>query len=1632
NQAPTAADDTLTTAEDTTLVLTLADFGFADTDAGQVLSAVVITSLPLNGQLLLDGVAVTADQTIDQARIFEGKLSFVPAANAYGDAYASFDFKVVDSGGLSASASNTLTVNVTAVNDAPVFAQTSVSLDVDENTTTSTVIHTAQASDVEDGTTLSYSLSGDDAIYFDIDEITGDLRFKLAPNYEAGKTSYAVQVVATDSGQPTGTQILTATQNLTITLKDVNEAPTAISLSASTLAENNTAGAEVATLTATDPDGALSGNAGTFTYALVSGTGDTDNSAFTILGDQLKLTGVANYEGQSSYSVRIQVTDAGGLTYETTKTITVSDVNEAPTAITLQDAVALQENVSDRVVVATLSISDPDTTEAFTTQTLTLEGTDADSFSIEDGDLVFNAGQTVDYETKSSYSVTVVANAGTAQEYSQTFTVNVDNSLDTLTLASNSLLLTDHDSTGLAVNSVLSGTVSGALADRTLTYNLSDSAAFLNRSNVQQLFDGNPATGTSPTLQFALQDTSAVTEGMHSLHLQLGMSNARFAGLNVSIGLDVQVQLSRDAQGHLTMVLPTQTADLTLSAGGQVFATVPMANLDPNLLSLGTGLNGTPSLSLQLDSLIDKAADNVLPLASLQNNGLTLLAGGAVMGLLGGQSLGDLAVLARQTLTLPPELQDMPLTRLMQLVQDTVTLPAELQQLPFDQVLALASQVLSLPAGLTLGTVMGALQDAFTLPVAMQGTLGTLRQTLVDSAGLQAIDELETLARQLLGSGDQAWSGDLSGKTISDIMGMLANSNLALQDLSTLASNPLAGYDVVTLLKDAARVIDAIYGNKSLAQVLSAAQSAITLSPQLAALQNASLAELLNLSALAVGATQLLGADNLSVLGLLNLVRDSVTVNGVISGDGMARVLQIMDSAFDLSSLLGPNYSVSQLVSDLQNGQIALQPLLNLASQAFFSASGQITAQLDLPAALGLTDANGQLIHHIVVNAPVRSIDTLTLQSNTISVFDVDALGHTTVLSLAGQLQGSVMSFDLAASQSGLNRSNLLQLLDGNPATGVSPTLQFALMDTQNVHTASSTLGVGLDMSNSRMAGLSMGLNFDVQMQLVRDAQGQLQMLLPSQTVQMHLSAAGMPVLTLPVGNLASDAFTLVNGSNGMPSLALKIDRLIDKAADNTIDLSTLGDTGTLALAAGTLMGLLDGRSLGDLLSLSRDVITLPPELQNVSLTRLMHIVQDAVTLPVALQNLSFDQVMQVAADVVHLPLNVNLGELLVSLRQAITLPDSLQAITMGDLRTTLGNTLDAQTLQAFENLARHLLAQGSVDYTGDLASMHISDLLNLLQTSDLATQGLPDLFTASTSYLDTLSAADFVRDAAHVVDALFGSVTLAQVLDAAQQSLVLTPELASASLSGVLDLAALGMDLSGLLGADKLNMAGLLGLVREAVTVDGVIQGQSLAEVLQVLDGAFDLSPLLGSTYTLTDMYADLANNQVALQPLLSLAGRALLGADGQANVTIDGLADLGLTSADGTPLSQIVVHLTLDDTPNTAGAFGELGVGGVLANDSNHFDLGAALALAAFADPQGDSLAGVFIEAPWAGTLNLNGQTLDNSTHFVQAQDLQAQHLFVDAPLAAGQSLELTLWTLDSRGALGQQQHLYLQVVI
>ena len=67
--------------------------------------------------------------------------------------------------------------------------------------------------------TLTYTLSGTDAVSFDIEPATGQLKTKAPLNYEA-KDSYRVTVTARDPGR------LSDTITVTITVTDVEEAGT--------------------------------------------------------------------------------------------------------------------------------------------------------------------------------------------------------------------------------------------------------------------------------------------------------------------------------------------------------------------------------------------------------------------------------------------------------------------------------------------------------------------------------------------------------------------------------------------------------------------------------------------------------------------------------------------------------------------------------------------------------------------------------------------------------------------------------------------------------------------------------------------------------------------------------------------------------------------------------------------------------------------------------------------------------------------------------------------------------------------------------------------------------------------------------------------------------------------------------------------------------------------------------------------------------------------------------------------------------------------------------------------------------------------------------------------------------------
>uniref|UniRef100_UPI0035B0C731 Ig-like domain-containing protein n=1 Tax=Piscinibacter sp. TaxID=1903157 RepID=UPI0035B0C731 len=156
NTPPQGADATVSMVEDGSRVFAPSDFGFTDADAGQSLAAVRIDALPGAGTLLLNGSPIAANTVVTLAQLNAGALSFAPAPNANGTAYASFGFSVQDNAGAFDTNPNTITINVTPANDAPVASSSTITV---AEESVNTPLGLAAPSDV-DGDALTITVTG--------------------------------------------------------------------------------------------------------------------------------------------------------------------------------------------------------------------------------------------------------------------------------------------------------------------------------------------------------------------------------------------------------------------------------------------------------------------------------------------------------------------------------------------------------------------------------------------------------------------------------------------------------------------------------------------------------------------------------------------------------------------------------------------------------------------------------------------------------------------------------------------------------------------------------------------------------------------------------------------------------------------------------------------------------------------------------------------------------------------------------------------------------------------------------------------------------------------------------------------------------------------------------------------------------------------------------------------------------------------------------------------------------------------------------------------------------------------------------------------------------------------------------
>ncbi|MFM2216931.1 MAG: Calcium-dependent protease precursor [Planctomycetota bacterium] len=367
-----------------------------DPDAGDTFTYTLVagTGDADNAACYIDGSSLRASNSFD----FEAKSSY------------SLRVRSTDADGLFFE--KVFTINVTDVNDAPSDIAVS-SNTTPENAGVNSLVGTLSTTDPDAGDTFTYTLvtgTGDtDNTAFNIDG--SSLRASNNFDFET-QSSYSLRIRSTDAAG------LFFEKIVTVNVSNANEDPTDIALSSNTIAENIGANAIVDTLSTTDIDAG-----DTFTYTLVTGTGDTDNTAFNIDGSTLRATDSFDFEAKSNYSVRVRSTDAAGLFFEKVFTVNVSDVNDIPSDVALSSN-TIAENAGVNALVGTLNTTDQDPGDTFFYTLVAGTGsTDNAVFNIDGATL--RATNAFDYETKSSYSVRVRSTDAGGAFIEKVFTINV-------------------------------------------------------------------------------------------------------------------------------------------------------------------------------------------------------------------------------------------------------------------------------------------------------------------------------------------------------------------------------------------------------------------------------------------------------------------------------------------------------------------------------------------------------------------------------------------------------------------------------------------------------------------------------------------------------------------------------------------------------------------------------------------------------------------------------------------------------------------------------------------------------------------------------------------------------------------------------------------------------------------------------------------------------------------------------------------------------------------------------------------------------------------------------------------------------------------------------------------------------
>ena len=312
-----------------------------------------------------------------------------------------------------------LGVLVTAVNSAPSFASaTPAPISVPENTSATTIIYTAAASD-PDGDPITYSLTGIDSAHFNLGSANGELSFQQAPDFEAPQdqgqdNTYELEIAASDG-------FASASQTLSVSVSNLNdESPQLTSVQSVALNFSEVSLASVIhTVTATDPD-----PDDQLTYSL----GGADSSHFALDSSSGELSFTTLPTGAQVYDLETIIADAANNSSSFALTISVADdIGSSPEFGSDSASIDFAENSA--AIAYTATATDPDGDLI----TYSLGGADADLFELDATSGALSFKQAPDYEAPldsdkaNDYSLTISAHDPIGNQAQQSLNITITN-----------------------------------------------------------------------------------------------------------------------------------------------------------------------------------------------------------------------------------------------------------------------------------------------------------------------------------------------------------------------------------------------------------------------------------------------------------------------------------------------------------------------------------------------------------------------------------------------------------------------------------------------------------------------------------------------------------------------------------------------------------------------------------------------------------------------------------------------------------------------------------------------------------------------------------------------------------------------------------------------------------------------------------------------------------------------------------------------------------------------------------------------------------------------------------------------------------------------------------------------------